>query len=978
MSKKLIYLISFVLVLVMTLTSTASAELVAWWKLDETSGTIAFDSSGNGYDGTLNGNPTWAAGKLGGALQFDGSDDYVNCGTGVSFTTVGDGGTAEGYTISVWINPSNPGGDGKIFGDIDDSGWGAAGGFKLALYQTRIESDVRDSSGRFFSREATEPDGLALGANTWYHVAVVYDDAGDTYTEYINGEVSRTVSVTQGVAASTAEFRIGTDTPGLSHYFNGLLDDIRIYDSALSQQEILSVMAGRGPQAERAAEPIPEDEATDVPRDVVLNWMPGEYAPPINGHKVYFGESFNDVNDATGGITQDANSYTLSQRLDFGTTYYWRIDEVNAPPDSTIFKGDVWSFTTEPIAYPIAGENITATASSTHLADTGPENTINGSGLDVNDLHSTLETDMWLSGEEKEPNKAWIEYELDKVHKLHEMWIWNHNGTMEPVIGFGFKDVTIEHSVNGTDYTTLGTTHEFARAPGVAGYAYNTTVDFGGATAKYVRLTANSNWGGILEQYGLSKVRFFSIPVFAREPSPDSGTTDVAVDVTLGFRAGREVAEHNVYLSTDEQTVIDGNAPVTTVTEASYGPLLLDLDTTYYWKINEVNMAETITTWESDIWNFTTHEYFVVDGFEDYNDYPPDEIWFTWVDGYGVSANGATVGYPNPDWNQGEHFVETAIVQGGDQAMPFFYSNTGGATYSEGERTFAVPQDWTKAGIQTLVLYFHGTAGNTGQMYVKINGSKIPYDGAGNIALAGWQVWNIDLASSGLNLQNVSSLVIGIDGSSASGTLYFDDIRLYRSALPPVTEWRITAGSDDAEEDVGGSAAFEIDLGSTDMELMYDNNPADPLDEQVVGLRFVGIAIPKGSTITEAWVQFDADDVDDPEHVGNAYILIDGELNPASVTFENTPNNITGRPRTTAQVSWTSEPWPVDGGSDQKAWTPDISSIIQEIVDQDGWAGSALVLIFSQDPATPSVGHRECDSFNGNASEAPLLHISYQ
>ncbi|MCH7557479.1 MAG: discoidin domain-containing protein [Planctomycetes bacterium] len=527
-----------------------------------------------------------------------------------------------------------------------------------------------------------------------------------------------------------------------------------------------------------ASGPNPVDGAEDVPRDVVISWQPGIFAPAINGHKVYFGESFDDVNDAIGGIAQDANSYTPPQRLDFGTTYYWRVDEVNAPPDSTVFEGDVWSFTTEPVGYPIAGENITATASSTHLADTGPENTINGSGLDVNDLHSTEATDMWLSGDE--PNGAWIEYELDKVYKLHQMWVWNHNGTMESVLGFGLKDVTIEYSTNGTNYTTLGTTHEFARAPGAVDYAHN-TVDLSGVTAKYVRLTTNSNWGaGLLDQYGLSEVRFFSIPVFAREPSPDSGTTDVAVDVTLGFRAGREADKHDVYLSSDEQAVIDGNVPVSTVTESSYGPLSLDLGTTYYWKINEVNEAETTTTWQGDIWNFSTPEFFVVDGFEDYNDYPPDEIWSTWVDGYGVSANGATVGYPNPDWNLDEHYVETAIVHGGDQSMPFFYDNTGTAVYSEGERTFAVPQDWTKASVQTLTLYFHGTVGNTGQLYVKVNGSKVVYDGdASNLARTGWQAWNIELASFGTNLQSVTTLGIGIDGNGAGGTLYFDDIRLY-------------------------------------------------------------------------------------------------------------------------------------------------------------------------------------------------------
>ncbi|MCH7557674.1 MAG: discoidin domain-containing protein [Planctomycetes bacterium] len=527
----------------------------------------------------------------------------------------------------------------------------------------------------------------------------------------------------------------------------------------------------------RAKRPAPADEAIDVPREVVLSWTPGKFAATTNGHKVYFGQSFNDVNDAIGGVAQDANSYTPAQRLDFGTTYYWRIDEVNAPPTSQIeFKGKVWQFTTEPIAYPI--ENVTATASSTGQPGMEPENTINGSGLDANDLHSTEAANMWIS--DSEPNGAWIEYELDKIHKLHQMWVWNANQTIESIVGFGFKDVTIEYSTNGTDYTTLGTTHEFARALGADGYEHNTTIGFGGAAAKYVRLTANSNWGGIMDKYGLSEVLFFSIPVFAREPNPDSGATDVAVDVTLGFRAGREAVTHNVYLSTDEQAVTDGNAPVTTVTETSYGPLSLDLGTTYYWKINEVNETETPTTWQGEIWNFSTHEFFVVDGFEDYNDYPPDEIWSTWIDGYGVSANGATVGYPNPDWNLDEHYVETAIVHGGDQSMPFFYDNTGAATYSEGERTFAVPQDWTKASVQTLTLWFSGTPGSTGQLYVKVNGSKVVYDGdAGNLAIAGWQVWNIDLASFGTSLQNVTTLGIGIDGSGASGTLYFDDIRLY-------------------------------------------------------------------------------------------------------------------------------------------------------------------------------------------------------
>jgi len=256
---------------------------------------------------------------------------------------------------------------------------------------------------------------------------------------------------------------------------------------------------------ETASSPYPADEATDVPRDVVISWTPGEYAPPVNGHKVYMSENFNDVNDGIGGIAQDANSYAPG-RLDFGKTYYWRVDEVNGPPDYTVHEGSLWSFTTEPIAYAV--EKITATASSSGIGRE-PNNTVNGSGLDDSGLlHGIDSADMWLS-DITGPQPTWIAYEFDKVYKLHEMWIWNYNEFMEPVLGLGCKDVSIEYAVDGNDYTPLGTTHEFARGPGTPDYAHNTTVDFGGAAAKYVRLTANSNWGGILNQYGLSEVRFF-------------------------------------------------------------------------------------------------------------------------------------------------------------------------------------------------------------------------------------------------------------------------------------------------------------------------------------------------------------------------------------------------------------------------------------------------------------------------------------
>jgi len=370
---------------------------------------------------------------------------------------------------------------------------------------------------------------------------------------------------------------------------------------------------------------------------------------------------------------------------------------------------------------------------------------------------------------------------------LHEMWVWNANTQLEANIGFGFKDVTIEYSLDGVDYMTLGTTHEFFRAPGTDDYAHNTTVDFGGLQAKYVKLTVNTNWGGILAQYSLSEVRFLSVPVSAREPNPAVGATDVAVDVTLGWRAGRQAASHNVYVSTDEQAVIDGNAPVTVVTETSHGPLSLDLGSTYYWRVDEVNEANPDSLWEGDIWSFTAMDFLVVDDMESYNDINEGEpgsnrIYLAWLDGFDDPTNGSQVGHLDPP------FYEETIVHSGNKSMPLFYDNAVGK--SEATLTLT-SQNWADNGIQTLSLWFFGDPSNTsGQLYVKVNGVQVNYDGdALNLAGAAWQPWNIDLTTVGTNLQSVTSLTIGVEGAGGMGTLLFDDLRLYaypRKLVTPV------------------------------------------------------------------------------------------------------------------------------------------------------------------------------------------------
>jgi len=554
-----------------------------------------------------------------------------------------------------------------------------------------------------------------------------------------------------------------------------------------STRNMYCIAAVAGPPADTASGPVPEDGATDMLRDVAMSWTPGELAAT---HDVYLGTDFDDVNTATAASPllvsagQEATSYAPPALLDFGKTYYWRIDEVNGAPDFKVYKGDVWSFTIEPYAYPIT--KIEASASSSSNANTGPGKTIDSSGLDAGDLHGTVDTTMWLT-KATAPQPAWIQYQFDRVYKLQKMWVWNYNQSLEPFAGLGAKDVTIEYATDANDWQVLAGVPEFTRAPGTASYAHDTTIDFGGVAASKVRLTINSNWGGLIPQTGLSEVRFYYVPVQAREPQPATEAVAVQPDVTLSWRSGREAASHEVYVSTDPNAVADGTVVPGVSSVNSYAPADLNLGMTYSWKVNEVNTAEAISTWESDIWSFTVADYRTIDGFEGYTNESPNRVFQTWIDGLGFSTddffpansgNGtdAMVGY-DPQFGD---IMEKAIVRApGKQSMPLYY----GPGVSEITRTFDSTQDWTKYGIKTLVLYFYGNASNTaGELYVKINSTKILYGGdASDVARRRWNQWNVDLtAVQASALRSVRTLTIGLSGGE--GELLLDDIRLYRVA----------------------------------------------------------------------------------------------------------------------------------------------------------------------------------------------------
>jgi len=551
------------------------------------------------------------------------------------------------------------------------------------------------------------------------------------------------------------------------------------------------VLSGTNPTVvklagQRASNPKPADGELNTDRSVVLSWDPGTTAGQVD---VYFGTDAATVGDATRaaplGVLKSQGQVEACYppagmlTLDYGQTYFWRVDEAAVKLGQTLLKGKVWSFTVEPYAIPIPGEGVIAAASG-QSPDQGPDRTIDRSGLDPNDCHSTVLTDMWLSDATK---PAWIEYAFDQTYKIRQMLAWNYNGE-ELNTMLGLKDVAIEYSADGIGSTLLAGVPPFEQALGTPGYASNTTVAFGDVAAKKVRITAQSNWSdGLFDLYGLSEVRFVHVPVAARMPNPESGTTDVSLDASLTWRVGREADKHTVYLSADPQAVADGTAPAVTITQGSYSPPSLVLDTTYFWRVDEVNDNKAPAVWPGPVWTFTTVDRVVVDGFESYDD-QCNRVYYVWKGGTGNSANaecgvsayggngtGSVVG------NDSAPYAERAVVHSGLQAMPLAYNGL-----SEATRTFAAAQDWTAGGITTLVVFFQGDPANTpGELYVKINGVKVPYTGdAGRLATAAWTQWDIGL-SSVAGLGSVQSLTIGV--SSGQGMLTIDDLCLYR--MPP-------------------------------------------------------------------------------------------------------------------------------------------------------------------------------------------------
>jgi hypothetical protein len=230
--------VCFILVLIVV--SSAQASLIAYWALNDSSGNVALDSSVNGRNGAVGGTPDWVAGRVGGALDFDGSTDYIY--------VVGNGTNISGtMSVALWAKPRNLPYTSGYRNFMASDSWVVGPPASVHAHLRRTTSLVN------FDTDCTTPANggdvsstTVLVSNQWYHIAWTYDAAIGEAKMYINGvlEATSTVAGSDVVLASpgmTIGARVATVTPTYDRYFNGIMDEIRIYNHVLSANEVAAL-----------------------------------------------------------------------------------------------------------------------------------------------------------------------------------------------------------------------------------------------------------------------------------------------------------------------------------------------------------------------------------------------------------------------------------------------------------------------------------------------------------------------------------------------------------------------------------------------------------------------------------------------------------------------------------------------------------------------------------------------------------------
>jgi len=703
MSKKLTSLVSFVLVL--SLINNASAELIGHWKFDGDlkDSIVNNDGAANGdvFAGTDNG-------ILGGAAEFDGSVDFIVIPTpSLPGTT---------WTLTWWsFTPADSTNTGYMVASGNPSGYEA---FFFRRYGPEVYAGGITQDTNVTPRISLgEPGSYPRGQ--WHHHTVIHDGSSNTAFWYIDGILWVDTNLTNTNETTFTSFDeviyVGNRKSG-DRDFEGKIDDLQLYDEVLAVERIQIIMLGGGTTYPFAYGPDPADGNLIKDTWTNLSWRAGDFAV---SHDVYIGDNFDDVNSGAESVFQGNQGETFivvgfpgfayPDGLVPGTTYYWRIDEVNEAEPNSPWKGKIWSFSIPP--------------KTAYFPDPA-------------DAAESVALDAELS---------WTPGFGSKLHTVY--------------FGDNFDDVS--NAAGGLPQGAL----TYNPGPLKMAKTYYWRVDEFDAVDTH----KGDVWSFITEGA-------------VGSPNPAKGTVDVTQTPIFTWTPGPG-ATHEVYFGTNPAALeLKGSG---NLGEETFEPGQLEWNTTYYWRIDEANSANADSPWTGPRWSFTTANFLIIDDMESYNDIEEDQpgsnrIYVAWVDGYDDPTNGSQSGHLDPP------FYEETTVHSGSKSMPMYYDNAIGK--SEAILTLTDKRDWTVNGVDTLTIWFRGSAANAAeQMYVALNGSaRVDHDDPDAALTGTWTEWNVSLqafADQGVSLTNVDSITLGLSPvTGGTGIMYFDDIRLYAPA----------------------------------------------------------------------------------------------------------------------------------------------------------------------------------------------------